>query len=295
MAELTAAGAPGSPRQRTYAVIFQHNTPLSRGFDVVLIVAILASVGVVMVESVGPLHARYGPLLRGLEWGFTLLFTVEYVLRLWCVQRPSRYALSFFGLVDLFAVLPTYLSLLLPGGQVLIVIRILRVVRVFRVLKLAQFVGEANLLGAALRAARYKITVFLITVVSIVVVVGATMYLVEGPEAGFTSIPRGMYWGIVTLTTVGYGDIAPLTPFGQTLAAVVMILGYGIIAVPTGIFTAELALQSRPRPDGGSGRPCPRCSRPEGDPQAAYCRYCGSSLSGPGGAAPPSPTPPTDG
>jgi len=218
-------------------------------------------------------------LLHALEWVVTVLFTVEYGLRLWCVDRPSRYAWSFFGLVDLLSVLPTYVSLLFPGGQVLAVIRILRVIRVFRVLKLAQFVGEANLLGAAVRAARYKVTVFLISVVSIVVIVGAVMYLVEGPAAGFTSIPRGMYWGIVTLTTVGYGDIAPLTPFGQTLAAMVMILGYGIIAVPTGIFTAELALQTRAHADRKKAHRCAHCDRYEEDAKAVFCRYCGTQLS----------------
>lgn len=315
MSQLKAAGPPGSKRAATFVVIFRHDTPAGRAFDVALILAILASVAVVMVESVQGLRADHGPLLRGLEWGFTLLFTVEYGLRLWCVDRPGRYARSFFGVVDLVAVLPTWMSLLVPGGQVLIVVRILRVLRVFRVLKLAQFVGEAALLTQALRAARYKITVFVIAVVSIVVVVGAAMYLVEGPQSGFTSIPRGVYWGIVTLTTVGYGDIAPATPLGQTLAAVVMILGYGIIAVPTGIVTAEMTSRSverrwrqggagtpgappvpgvadragtpgspdgtdRPVPPDGPGTPrlCPECEAPEDDPRAAYCRFCGSPL-----------------
>lgn len=280
MNPLKAAGAPGSLRSKTYRVIFLHDTPLGKAFDVVLILAILASVAVVMVESVQAIQAEYGELLRALEWLFTVLFTIEYVLRLWCVDRPSRYAWSFFGVVDLLAVLPSYLSLFIPGGQVLSVIRILRVIRVFRVLKLAQFVGEADLLFAALRAARFKITVFLISVISIVVVVGSIMYLVEGPEAGFTSIPEGVYWGIVTLTTVGYGDIAPLTPFGQTLAAMVMILGYGIIAVPTGIVTAELVHQGRM--DGIraaiKSRTCADCHREEDDPEARFCRYCGTTL-----------------
>jgi len=226
-------------RSKAYEVIFGHDTAAGKAFDVVLIVAILASVVIVMLDSVAALAAHHPAFFRA-EWIFTLLFTAEYVLRLLSVRRPSGYALSFFGIVDLLAVLPSYLSLLVPGGQYLIVIRILRVLRVFRVLKLAQYVGEARTLGLALRASRYKITVFLFTVLTIVVVVGSLMYLIEGPRHGFSSIPRGVYWAIVTLTTVGYGDIAPATPLGQAVAAMVMIMGYGIIAVPTGIVTAEL-------------------------------------------------------
>ena len=281
MSELRAAGPPGSARARTYEIIFEHATTAGKAFDVALILTILASVAVVMVESVQSVRVRYGPDLLALEWIFTLLFTAEYLARLWSVNRPARYALSFFGLVDLFAVLPTYLSLVVPGGQVFIVIRILRVLRVFRVLKLAQYVGEARVLRAAIRASRFKITVFLISVVCIVVVVGSLMYLVEGPESGFTSIPRGVYWGVVTLTTVGYGDIAPRTAPGQALAALVMVLGYGIIAVPTGIWTVELAQLARrgsSTDQGTRGRVCGHCGRVEIDPEAAYCRYCGGSL-----------------
>ncbi len=207
----------------------------------VLILAILASVVAIMLESVASIRASHGHLLRTLEWVFTVAFTVEYVLRLWCVSRSLRYARSFLGVVDLLAILPTWLSLVVPGGQVLTVVRILRVLRVFRILKLAQYVGEARVLVLALRAARFKITVFVFTVLTIVVIVGALMYLVEGPASGFTSIPAGVYWAVVTLTTVGFGDITPQTPLGQTLATVVMIMGYGIIAVPTGIVTAEIA------------------------------------------------------
>lgn len=278
MNPLNAAGSPGSLRAKTYRVIFLHDTSSGRAFDVALILAILLSVAAVMVESVQSIEADFGTFLRAFEWVVTLLFTVEYVLRIWSVDRPSRYVWSFFGLVDLFSVLPTYASLFLPGGQVLAVIRILRVIRVFRVLKLAQFVGEANLLGAAIRAARYKITVFLIAVLSIVVIVGSIMYLVEGADAGFTSIPAGVYWSVVTLTTVGYGDIAPITPIGQVLASLVMILGYGIIAVPTGIFTAELAHQARTRGTIKREQVCLHCSRKENDPDAVFCRYCGAGL-----------------
>jgi voltage-gated potassium channel len=269
-------GAPGSRRAKTYHVIFETESAWGRTFDVCLILAILASVSVVMLDSVASFSAEHGPQLHAIEWIFTLLFTVEYALRLWCVRSPRAYALSFFGIIDLVAVLPTYLSLLLPGGQFLAAIRILRVMRVFRVLKLAQYVGEAGALGAALRASRYKISVFLVAVVTIVIVVGSVMYLVEGADAGFTSIPIGVYWAVVTLTTVGYGDIAPLTPLGQTLASFVMILGYGIIAVPTGIVTSELTAQVRGSV--GASRACPACAHRESDSQAAFCRRCGAGL-----------------
>lgn len=278
MHPIAPAGRPGSVRTRLYHIIFGHESSTGKAFDVVLLVAILASVAAVMMESVRPFREEYGSLLRAAEWVFTILFTIEYLARLWTVKRPSSYAFSFFGVVDLLAVLPTYVSVLLPGGQVLAVVRILRVVRVFRILKLAQFVGEAHVLGAALRSARYKITVFLISVVSIVVVVGAMMYLVEGPDAGFTSIPRGMYWAIVTLTTVGYGDIAPVSPLGQALASLVMIMGYAIIAVPTGIVTVELSRQPGPATSAAPARLCPSCGRPDADPQARFCRYCGNEL-----------------
>lgn len=263
-------------RARSYDVIFEHDTRAGKAFDVLLIVAILASVAVVMLDSVASIAAPFHRVFLWAEWIFTLLFTGEYLLRLASVRRPAGYALSFFGIVDLLAILPTYLSLLLPGGQYLIVIRILRVLRVFRVLKLARFVGEARVLVMALRAARFKITVFLITVLTIVIVVGSVMFLVEGPEHGFTSIPKGVYWAIVTLTTVGYGDIAPVTVAGRTLAALVMILGYGIIAVPTGIVTVELAQQARK----AATRTCPGCGAEEEDRAARFCRLCGRGLEG---------------
>lgn len=277
MSALAPAGPPGSARARTYHVIFETESAGGRAFDVALIVAIVASVAVVMLDSLAGFRTTHRPELRALEWFFTLLFTVEYALRLWCVSRPRTYALSFFGLIDLFAVVPTYASVLLPGGQALAVIRVLRVIRVFRVLKLAQYVGEARVLANALRAARYKISVFLVTVVTVVIVVGALMYLIEGADAGFTSIPVGVYWAVVTLTTVGYGDIAPLTPVGQALASFVMILGYGIIAVPTGIVTSELTVLSR-EGTAGSQRACPACGHRSSDPQAGFCARCGSGL-----------------
>jgi len=275
MADSQHPGDQASWRARTYEVIFLADTPAGKLFDVALILAIIVSVAVVMLDSVEAIAASHRQAFRMAEWVFTLLFSVEYVLRLSTVRRPLGYALSFFGVVDLLAVLPTYLGLLLPGGQYLIVIRFLRVLRVFRVLKLAQYVGEARTLGAALRASRYKITVFLFTVMTIVVVVGAVMFLLEGPEAGFTSIPRGVYWAVVTLTTVGYGDIAPLTPVGQALAAVVMIMGYGIIAVPTGIVTVELAHQAQKM---GSSHNCPACGKDTHDGDARFCKECGEEL-----------------
>lgn len=281
MSTIRAGGSPGTFRHRAYEVIFEHDTRAGKAFDVALLATILASVAAVLADSVASVRAEHGATLRTAEWIFTVLFTIEYGARLWSVARARAYARSFFGLIDLLAVLPSYLSLLAPGGQVLIVVRMLRVVRVFRVLKLARYVGEARVLGAALRASRYKIAVFLLSVLSVVVVVGALMYLLEGPEAGFTSIPVGMYWSIVTLTTVGYGDIAPSSTAGQMLASLVMILGYGIIAVPTGIVTVELSRQAGLPGTAAAAPPagaCPACGHVEGDPLATYCRYCGSEL-----------------
>jgi voltage-gated potassium channel len=257
-----------------YAVIFGHDTRLGRSFDVVLIVVILASVLVIMLESVSSVRAEYSSLLRGAEGLFTLLFTVEYAARLWCVGRPSTYAKTPLGLIDLLAVLPAYIAALLPGGQVIPVVRILRVLRVFRILKLVRYVREADGLVRALRASQYKITVFVLFVGIFTVIIGSCMYLIEGPRNGFTSIPRGVYWGVVTLTTVGFGDITPHTPWGQVLASVVMIMGYGIIAIPTGIVTAEFVSSSRSQ----DGPVCSGCGRMDHDPDAQHCKWCGTSL-----------------
>jgi len=276
MAALGPAAAPDTIRGQTFEIIFGHEPGWGRRFDAILIVLILASVSAVMLDSVSGLSSRYGPELLAVEWTFTLLFTIEYAVRIWCVKDIRAYVFSFFGIIDLLSVIPTYLSVLLPGGQYLAVIRVLRVVRVFRVFKLVRFLGEASLLSVALRNARYKIGVFLVTVLCIVIVVGSVMYLIEGPGGGFTSIPKGVYWAIVTLTTVGYGDIAPTTSLGQALAAFVMILGYGIIAVPTGIVTAEIASL----PGGGAYHAiaCPSCEHIEVDPDSRYCRFCGVSI-----------------
>jgi voltage-gated potassium channel len=262
-------------RGALYEVIFEHSSRGGKLFDVALIVAILASVTAVLLDSIASIHVVYGEFLHLLEWGFTGLFTVEYVLRLLCAKHTSRYATSFFGVVDLLAIMPTYLSILLPGSQALLVIRIIRVLRVFRVMKLAQYIGEAELLMAAMRQSRRKITVFLLTVFSLCVVLGSLMYVLEGESNGFTSIPRSIYWTIVTLTTVGYGDISPRTSLGQTVAAVIMMLGYAIIAVPTGIVTVELG---RARTRMSRADSCPQCRSMGHDGDALHCKHCGARL-----------------
>jgi len=262
-------------RGRLHEVIYEAETPAGRAFDVALIWLILLSVAAVMLESVRGVRAEYGRLLYAAEWVFTVLFTVEYVLRLVSVRRPLAYATSFYGVVDLLAIIPTYLSLLVPGSQSLLVIRVLRLLRVFRVFKLAEHLTEADVLMRALRASRRKISVFLLTVLTLVVIIGTLLYVVEGEENGFTSIPVGIYWAVVTLTTVGYGDISPKTPVGQTLAAAVMIIGYGIIAVPTGIVTVEIAQAVR-KPV--STQACPDCASQGHDTDAVHCKYCGAKL-----------------
>lgn len=262
-------------RARLHEIIFEADTPAGKLFDVLLIVSIVLSVLIVMLDSVSSINASYGELLYIGEWVFTLLFTVEYLLRLYSIGRPLSYATSFFGVIDLLAILPSYLSILFPGTQYLIVIRILRVLRIFRVLKLVQYLGEARLLLQALRASKRKIAVFLFTVLVLVVIFGSLMYLIEDPSSGFTSIPRSIYWSIVTLTTVGYGDISPQTDLGQTIAAIIMIIGYGIIAVPTGIVTVELSHAFNKQ---SSTQACPECSAEGHDNDAKFCKYCGFKL-----------------
>jgi voltage-gated potassium channel len=270
-----AAEAPW--RARLHEIVFEADTPEGRAFDVALIVVIALSVATVMLDSVRAITLAHGPALRAAEWAFTALFTVEYVLRLLAVRRPLRYAASFYGLVDLLALLPSYVSLVFPEGRYLLVVRALRLLRIFRVLKLGQFVVEGAALGAALRASRHKIAVFLATVLTLVVLIGTAMYVVEGEAHGFTSIPASMYWAVVTLTTVGYGDLAPQTELGKLLASFVMILGFGIIAVPTGIVTAELAWAAR-RDAPVSTQACPACGVGGHDVDARFCRRCGAAL-----------------
>lgn len=266
-----------SLRQWLHDIVFEHDKPAEKAFDVVLIAAILLSVLVVMLDSVAEVRLRYGSVLYAAEWSFTILFTVEYLVRLWTSDRPAAYARSFFGVVDLLSVLPTYISVLFPAGRFLAILRVLRVLRVFRVLKLAHYVREASVLSRALRASRYKITVFVSTVLTITVIVGSLMYLIEGQPAGFTSIPESIYWAIVTLTTVGYGDIAPQTALGKAMAGTLMILGYGIIAVPTGIVTLELDRASK---QSAAEHECPGCRRTGHDVDAAHCKFCGVALHG---------------
>ncbi|MCH7678531.1 ion transporter [candidate division KSB1 bacterium] len=264
-------------RRRLHEIIFEADTPAGKRFDVLLIVSIVLSVTAVMLDSVQSVRNEYGGIFFFFEWGFTLLFTAEYFLRLYCVGRPRLYATSFYGVVDLLAILPTYISLILPGSQFLLVIRILRVLRIFRVFKLVQYLGEVDFLLKALRASGRKIAVFLFTVLTLVTIFGSLMYIIEDAKNGFTSIPRSIYWAIVTLTTVGYGDITPRTEIGQALAAMIMIFGYAIIAVPTGIVTVEMA-QAFKEKETISTQSCPQCSAEGHDSDAKFCKFCGSAL-----------------
>lgn len=267
---------PAEPtwRHRIYEVVFEAETPAGRAFDIALISVIMLSVGAVVLESSREIREVYGRQLLILEWFFTILFSIELILRLLAVKRPLRYLFSFYGIVDLMAILPTYLSLFVAGTQYFLVVRILRLLRIFRVLKLTTYITESRVIVSALRRSRQKITVFVVAVVTIVAVVGCLMYVVEGEENGFVDIPTGMYWAVVTLTTVGYGDLSPKTGLGKLLASIVMILGYGIIAVPTGIVTAELTRGIRSQ----STHVCPECHAEGHDDDAIYCNQCGSPL-----------------
>jgi len=262
-------------RRRLHEIIFEAETRAGRAFDVALLGCILLSVLAVVLESVAELRIDYGALLRTAEWIFTILFTIEYALRLICVRRPLRYAVSFFGLVDLMSIAPTYLSLFFLGTHSLIVIRALRLLRVFRVLKMVHYLGEAETLMTAMRNSGRKIVVFLGTVMTLMVILGTMMYLIEGEAAGFTNIPQSIYWAVVTMTTVGYGDIAPVTPAGKFLASLVMITGYAILAVPTGIVSAEI---TRLTPRTVSTQVCSSCSREGHRADSTYCRFCGALL-----------------
>jgi voltage-gated potassium channel len=266
---------PKSRWQRSiHEIVFEAETPAGRNFDVALIWLILLSILVVFLESVKSIREQYGAILYSVEWFFTILFTVEYFLRLLSVRKPLRYALSFYGLIDLMALLPTYLSLIVPGTHYLLTIRILRLLRIFRILKLTEYISEAKVITTALSASRRKISVFLLAVLSLVTVAGSLMYVIEGESRGFTDIPTSIYWAIVTLTTVGYGDISPQTPLGKAVASLIMIAGYGIIAVPTGIVTVELSKAVK----NISTQFCPECASEGHDPDAIYCKYCAAHL-----------------
>jgi len=261
-------------RNKLYEIIFEADTPAGKWFDIVLLWAILVSVLVVFLESISELRISYGDLFYYLEWFFTILFSVEYILRIISTKKSFGYIFSFYGIIDVLAILPTYLSLVIAGSQYFLVIRILRLLRVFRILKLTHMIRQATILRKALIASRGKIAVFLFAVLTLIVIIGAVMYVIEGPENGFTSIPFSMYWAIVTMTTVGYGDISPQTTIGQIFASFVMIMGYAIIAVPTGIVSVEIADVTKK----SSAQVCPGCFKEGHDLDAKYCKYCGSLI-----------------
>lgn len=259
-------------RNELYRIIFKTDTPAGKAFDVVLLLIISINVLAVMLESVRHIRESMGPVLKTSEWVITTIFTVEYILRIWISKRPLRYILSFYGMVDMLSILPTFLELIFIGSHSLAVIRALRLLRLFRVLKLTRYMDQGNVIVRALWDSRRKIYVFLFGVFTVILIIGTLMYLVEGPEHGFTSIPRGVYWTIVTITTVGFGDITPLTTVGQFIASFTMILGYAVIAVPTGIVSAEMGRMQ------GMRRVCPGCKHTTTDPEALYCKRCGTKL-----------------
>ena len=262
-------------RQKIKTIIFGTGTKAGKLFDEALIAIIVLSIITVLLESVALYNEKYGNILYLAEWFFTILFSIEYLLRIYCIRLPSSYVFSFYGIVDLLSVIPTYISVLLPGAQALAVIRVLRVLRIFRILKLFQYMGEANHLAKALTASKRKIFIFIFVVMNIVIILGSIMYLIEGEAAGYTSIPKSIYWAIVTLTTVGYGDIAPLTPIGQTISAFIMLIGYSIIAVPTGIVTTELAFSK----SGFKNKTtCAVCDKDDLIRGSLYCRHCGAKI-----------------
>ncbi|HEY0711568.1 MAG TPA: ion transporter [Polyangia bacterium] len=266
---------PDRFRHRRHESIFESDSRAGRAFDATLLWLILLSVAAVMLESVADIRARYGDALRIAEWTFTVIFTIEYLLRIVVLKRPLSYVFSFFGLVDLFSFAPTYLSAFIPGTQALIAVRAFRVIRLFRIFKLVTHMRQAKVIATALSLSRPKIVVFLLGVFAIVVTMGSVIYLVEGEENGFTSIPRSIYWAIVTVTTVGYGDIVPRTVIGQIIASLAMVMGYAIIAVPTGIVSVDIAEASRQI---ASGQACPTCGSEGHDTDAAFCKRCGSRL-----------------
>ncbi|MEL7003948.1 MAG: ion transporter [Bacteroidota bacterium] len=264
-------------QHKLYVIIFGADTFWGKTFDVVLLIAILLSVIAVMLESVASIKMAYGDALYVIEWFFTILFSIEYIARIIVAKNRWKYVTSLFGIIDLLSIIPTFVSLFFVGAQSLSIIRSIRLLRVFRILKMVRFLGEASQLSTALKASRAKIIVFIGVVFTMVVILGTLMYMIEGSENGFTSIPRSIYWAIVTLTTVGYGDIAPQTPIGQTLASIIMILGYGIIAVPTGIVSAEMVQQGKKQEEKRLIS-CPQCEKTGHALDAEYCKYCGCKL-----------------
>ncbi|WP_345950421.1 ion transporter [Mucilaginibacter sp. PAMB04274] len=267
---------PQDWRFKLHEVIYESNTRAGKAFDVALLIAIFTSIIVVMLDSVQNVHQKYGELFYYLEWAYSILFTIEYVLRLVSIKRPLSYVVSPLGIIDLLALIPSYLSIFFVGAQSLLVFRALRLLRVFRIFKLSRFLTEINFLTVALKSSLRKISIFLLTVLTLAVILGSIMYLVERRENGFSNIPESVYWAIVTITTVGYGDISPVTPVGKFVASVVMLIGYAIIAVPTGILTHDLAMAARQKKE--LPESCPNCGREGHDGDANYCKYCGSNL-----------------
>jgi voltage-gated potassium channel len=263
-------------RSRLQEIIYESNTVAGKVFDISLLVLILSSILVVMIDSVEKWHLAYGNFFFIMEWVFTVLFTIEYILRLISIKQPMRYVFSFFGIIDLLAIIPSYLSIFFIGAQSLLVLRALRLLRVFRIFKLTHFLTEMEFLGVAIKGSVKKISIFMFVVLMLVVILGSIMYLVEDGEHGFSSIPESIYWAIVTITTVGYGDISPVSPLGKFVASIIMLMGYGIIAVPTGIVTTEMALAVRKRDQ--KNEVCPKCGKEGHDRDALYCKKCGELL-----------------
>ncbi|MCF6365739.1 MAG: ion transporter [Bacteroidales bacterium] len=264
-------------KRKLYDIVFEADTPAGKAFDIFLLFAVLLSVFAVMLESIDSFSGKYPQFLKVSEWFFTVIFTIEYIIRIAIVNKKSKYILSFYGIIDLFSILPTYVGIIIPGSaHSLAVIRSLRLLRVFRIFKLSRYVNESQSLMKALIASKQKIGVFFFSVIMIVILLGTIMYLIEDKEGGFTSIPQSIYWAIVTLTTVGYGDIAPVTDFGKFIAGAVMILGYAIIAIPTGIITSEMNKVNKSK--GISTQVCPNCLKEGHDPDAVHCKFCGTEI-----------------
>ncbi|WP_127124865.1 ion transporter [Pseudoflavitalea rhizosphaerae] len=268
--------APRNWQMKLHEIIYESEKPEGKAFDIALLVCILISILVVVLDSVDNLHQKHGKLFFVLEWFFTIVFTIEYILRLICIRKPYKYIFSGFGIIDLLAIIPSYLSILFAGAQSLLVLRALRLLRVFRIFRLVHFLSEMRFLSVALLNSLRKISIFILFVLTIVTILGSIIYLVEGPEHGFTSIPQSIYWAIVTITTVGYGDVAPATPLGKFIASFIMLLGYGIIAVPTGIVTTEMALAVKSRRH--DNRACPSCGKDGHEHDAGFCKFCGGKL-----------------
>lgn len=261
---------------KLHEIIYESNTRAGKIFDIALLVFIIGSILVVMFDSIDAYQRKYGDVFFMIEWIFTGLFTIEYILRLICIKKPLSYVFSFLGIIDLLAIIPSYMSIVLPGAQSLLVLRALRLLRIFRIFKLAHFLSEMEFLKTSVATSMKKISIFMLVVLTLVIILGSIMYLVENGKNGFSNIPDSIYWAIVTITTVGYGDISPVTPLGKFIASIMMFIGYGIIAVPTGIITTEMAIAVRNKKTGHES--CPGCSKEGHDGDAKFCKYCGSAL-----------------